>query len=283
MKFSGTFSKNIFRLFAGRSLTRLRENSIEITLARSVRMLDDQTIDEINSYIKGQQTAAGGFADRGGKSNLYYSLFGCYIAEALRIDEIKSALKGYLIKAINTEELSGIDLKCALILYIKLFGNKNIPSHLLKNDKIAAQYSDFIYLLANYYSEDYISLFLIRQKMKSIRPNTGMPCSVLAAGLILQYGSKKHCEDPWQWMNSYYRNGSFSAFRNITHGDLLSTGVALYALRFAGSNLSLIKPDCLSYIDSLYSDGGFCATAIDPGADVEYTFYGLLALGSLSD
>lgn len=283
MKFLETFSKNIFRLFAGKSLTRLRENSIEATLARSVIILDDQTNSEIKSYIKGQQTTMGGFADRGGKSNLYYSLFGLYIAEALEIEEIKPALKGYLINAINTNKLSGIDLKCALILYIKLFGSKKIPASLVKNDHIAAQYSDFINLLAYLYSENYFSLFLIKQKLKKIKPNAGMPCSVLAAGLILQYGSKMHSEDPWEWMNSYYRKGSFSAFSNIAHGDLLSTGVALYALRFADSNLSIIKPDSLTYLDSLYSEGGFCATSFDEVPDVEYTFYGLLGLGSLSD
>jgi hypothetical protein len=84
-------------------------------------------------------------------------------------------------------------------------------------------------------------------------------------------------------MKNYYKNGSFSAFSKTTHGDLLSTGVALYSLRYTDSHLSIIKPDCLTYIDSLYSEGGFCATAFDAGPDVEYTFYGLLGLGSLTD
>jgi prenyltransferase beta subunit len=283
MKFWGIFSKNIFRLFAGRSVGRLRENSIEITLARSVRMLDSQTIDEIKSYIKGQQTTMGGFADRGGNCDLYYSLFGFYIAEALEIGEVKPALKVYLKNVIETEKLSGIYLKCAVILYVKLFGNSTLPPILRKSENMAAQYSDFINLLANYYSEDYISLLLISRRMKKIKLSTGMPCSVMAASLILQNSIGKQSEEPWQWMSSYYKNGCFSAFSKTAHGDLLSTGVALYAMRFADSNLSIIKPDCLTYIDSLYSDGGFCATAFDPGADMEYTFYGLLALGSLSD
>jgi hypothetical protein len=283
MKFLEIFSKNIFRLFAGRYLGSLRENSIETTLARSLKMLDPETIDEIKSFIKSQQTTAGGFADRGGKSDLYYSLFGCYIAEALEIEEIKPALKDCLKKVINSEELSGINLKCALILYIKLFGSKTIPSTLLKNDNIAAQYSDFINLLAYYYSEDYISLFLIRQKLKKIKPNAGMPCSVMSASLILQHGKNKQGDDPWKWMSSYYKKGSFSAFSKTANGDMLSTGVALYALRFAESDLSIVKPDCLTYIDSLYSDGGFCATSFDELPDVEYTFYGLLGLGSLAD
>lgn len=283
MKFLEIFSKNIFRLIAGRYLSRLGENSIETTLSRSLNMLDADSIDEIKSYIKSQQTRAGGFADRGGKSDLYYSLFGCYIAEALEIEEIKPALKDYLKKVINSQELSGINLKCALILYIKLFGSKTIPSILLKKDSIAAQYSDFINLLAYYYTKDYISLFLIRQKLKRNKPNAEMPCSVLSASLILQHSNDKHDEEPWQFMINYYKKGSFSAFSKTANGDMLSTGVALYALRFADSDLSIIKPDCLTFIDSLYLDGGFCATSFDELPDVEYTFYGLLGLGSLAD
>jgi hypothetical protein len=283
MKFLEIFSKNIFRLIAGRSLNRLWENSIEITLARSVNMLDAATIFEIKSYIKGQQTAAGGFTDRGGKSDLYYSLFGCFIAEALEIDEVKPALKKYLKNIIETEELSGIYLKCALILHIKLFGNGSLPSVLHKHETLATQYSDFINLLAYYYSEDYISLILVSQNFKKIKLSAVMPCSVIAASLILKNNNRKNGDEPWQWMNGYYKNGSFSAFRKIAQGDLLSTGVALYSLRFTNSDLSIIKPDCLTYIDSLYSEGGFCATSFDAGPDVEYTFYGLLGLGSLTD
>jgi len=78
------------------------------------------------------------------------------------------------------------------------------------------------------------------------------------------------------------KNGSFAAVKNAPVGDLLSTGVALYALKVAGADIRKIAPDCLEYIDSLYSDGGFCATILDPDPDVEYTFYGLLALGALA-
>jgi hypothetical protein len=283
MKFLEIFSKNIFKLFAGRSLRRLMDNSIETTLARSVKILDAQTIEEIKSFIKSQQTAAGGFADRGGNCDLYYSLFGFYIAEALEIEEVKPALKVYVKNIIEQEDLAGIYIKCAVILYIKLFGSSTLPTVLRKHDDLASQYSDFINLLADYYSKDYISLLLISQKLKKIKLNAAMPCSVISAGLILQHVNGKQDAEPWQLMKSYYKSGSFSTFSKTAHGDLLSTGVALYALGFAGSDLSIIKPDCLNYIDALYSEGGFCATSFDDVSDVEYTFYGLLGLGALTD
>jgi hypothetical protein len=283
MKFWGIFSKTIFRLFAERSFRKLRTYSIETLLARSLRMIDPQTVTEIRTYIKSQQTILGGFADRGGKCDLYYSLFGYYLAEALGIDEVKPVLKEYLKDVIMTEKLSGIYQKCAVILYIKLFGTGTLPSALRKPEPIAAQYADFINLLAYYYSEDYLSLAVISHKLKRINFSTEMPCSVTAADLILKDCLKKTVEEPWKRMKTFYKNGSFSAFNKTAQGDLLSTGVALYALRFVNSDLSIIKPDCLNFIDLLYSDGGFCATISDPVPDVEYTFYGLLALGSLSD
>jgi prenyltransferase beta subunit len=283
MKFLETFSKNIFRLLAGRSLSRLSENSIETTLSRSVSMLDTQTIEEIKSYIISQQTISGGFADRGGKPDLYYSLFGCFIAEALEINEIKPALKNYLKNIINSQELSGINLRCAEILHIKLFGNSTLPSKIRRHENLAAQYADFINLLAYYYSDDYVSLFKVSRKVKNIKLRAEMPCSVMAASLILKFRNKKKNEDSWNQMKNYYKTGSFSAFSKTVYGDLLSTGVALYSLRFADNDLSIIKPDCLTYIDSLYSEGGFCATAFDTKPDVEYTFYGLLGLGSLTN
>ena len=111
-----------------------------------------------------------------------------------------------------------------------------------------------------------------------------MPCSVTAAHLILHDCFRMPVKELENRVNEFYRgNGSFAAVMRAPTGDLLSTGVALYALRFVNSDITMIKPDCFSYIDSLYSAGGFCATVADPDPDVEYTFYGLLALGALSD
>lgn len=72
------------------------------------------------------------------------------------------------------------------------------------------------------------------------------------------------------------------ATKTTKAADLLSTAVALYSLYFAGADLRKIRPACLDYIDSLFHNGGFSANSIDPDTDIEYTFYGLLALGALA-
>jgi hypothetical protein len=284
MRFWGIFSKTFFRIAAPGTFQKLKADSIENVLKKSIRMVDLQTFQEMKDYLKSKQNSDGGFADRGGKSDLYYSLFGCYVAEALGADETIPSLKEFVKKYVNSENLTGIHLTCALILYSKLFGASGIPSDLRKPNQIQAKYSGFIKMLAFYYADDYAGLYKVQREMKSSFDGAEMPCSVTAARVVINDCFGKPTSDLIEKLNVFYRkNGSYSAVKGAPSGDLLSTGVALYALRFANTDLRIIKPDSLAYIDSLYSDGGFCAAPTDPNPDVEYTFYGLLALGSLSD
>jgi len=88
MKYWEKLSKTIFKLAARKSLKKFQANSLESVLKNSLKLLDTQTIDEIKDFIKSQHTKQGGFADKGGKCDLYYTLFGCYITEALDITEL---------------------------------------------------------------------------------------------------------------------------------------------------------------------------------------------------
>jgi hypothetical protein len=78
-------------------------------------------------------------------------------------------------------------------------------------------------------------------------------------------------------------SGGFKAFAHLENADMLSTAVALFALNYAGCDLRLLKPICLDFIEQNFSYGAFLSGDGDPTADVEYTFYGLLALGVLVD
>ena len=65
--------------------------------------------------------------------------------------------------------------------------------------------------------------------------------------------------------------------------DLLSTAVALHALAGLQADFSHLKDPLLDFVDTLWSaDGGFHGHWADHELDVEYTYYGLLALGHLS-
>lgn len=78
--------------------------------------------------------------------------------------------------------------------------------------------------------------------------------------------------------------GGFRANQGALFADLLSTAVALYALRLGQADLSGFRDSCLEFVRSLWDTerGGFRACEADDVLDSEYTFYGLLALGVLS-
>lgn len=291
MKLWEKLSKTIFKIAGSGILQRFEASSIEKVLKKSIDMLDQKTLHELITFVVWNQTSSGGFADKAGKSDLYYSLFGCYLAEALNIPQLIPPLKKYVNEQIQRDDIRGISLYCAAILHAKLWENESLPPEL--KQKIAAEmqesgsrenlYSNFISLISSYYLGNYVGLYRIRKQLQTIDMQTNLPCPVTAAHLVLQYCFGKPTLELEERMHSFYRgDGSFRAIQQAPVGDLLSTAVSLYALDFVNTDLRPIKPDCLQYIDSLYIDGGFCATELDVSPDVEYTFYGLLALGALS-
>ena len=95
------------------------------------------------------------------------------------------------------------------------------------------------------------------------------------------YGQLEGYNNPKQTDFLYkqqHASGGFSAAQNAPVPDLLSTATVLFTLYNYG-----IKPavDPLDFIDAHWHEsGGFTATLLDDHCDVEYTFYGLLALGT---
>lgn len=110
------------------------------------------------------------------------------------------------------------------------------------------------------------------------------PCSEIAARVFLQKMMNRDGSEDQELLKSFAcETGGFRAFAHLNHADMLSTAVALFALDFADCDLRLLKPACLDFIGQNFSDGAFLSGDGDPTADVEYTFYGLLALGVLAD
>ncbi|MCX6238632.1 MAG: hypothetical protein NTY07_13900 [Bacteroidia bacterium] len=290
MRFWERFSRNIFKLAVQPQLKKVRPKLIEPVLTKSILMLDPEMIAEIRSFIGSKQTAQGGFADRGGKCDLYYTLFGYYIAESFSVTEVTEPLKKYLATVTSTN-LSGVYLYCGAILYAKLFGldakseklRKQIVADLTKPDSKHPEYAGFLGILALYYLEDYLNIQRIVNQYKRFIPMSGNPCPVVAATAVLLGMAGNRSPEAVEMLKSFCReSGGFAALHKAPSEDLLSTGVALYALHFLDADIRLIKPGCLSFVDDLYDNGGFRATPSDSITDVEYTFYGLLALGSMN-
>ena len=291
MKFWEKFSRNIFRLAAQPKLRKLRPKLIESVLAKSTFMLDPEMIAEIRTFILSKQTTRGGFSDRGGKCDLYYTIFGYYIAESFSVSEVMEPLKKYVAATVASNNLSGVYRFCGAILYAKLIGldatteklRQQIVADLTSANSKQPEYSSFLGILALYYMEDFQNIQRIVNQHKRSFSLSELPCPVVAATTVMLGMTGNRKPEAVEMLKTFYRaNGGFAALHQAPAEDLLSTGVALYALHFLDADLRLMKPDCLTFVDDLYDSGGFRATQYDALTDVEYTFYGLLALGSMS-
>ena len=104
-----------------------------------------------------------------------------------------------------------------------------------------------------------------------------------AAALLVRPSGTATMSTAAQWLVDRQRtDGSFPASPYAPIGDLLSTATALFGL----SRLSAAppcRPDTVdAYVASLRTpEGGYRGHILDDQSDVEYTFYALLALGSV--
>jgi hypothetical protein len=282
----------IFRLFAAPYVQTFKDSSPEKILKQSLKVMDSHAVEGLKKYVKSTQTQSGGFMNKAGKADIYYTLFGHFLAEALELKEMIPSIGSFVETRIRQNNLTGVHLYCAAILSARSGCDKLLLNSL--RDRVrqsitdqlnkAPAYGTFLNLLTCYYLQDYKNLYLLRKQLGAFNSHTSLPCPVVAALLVLQRSFNKPVEELKNAVFSFYRgNGGFTATQEAPMPDLLSTAVALYALRFAGADLSRIKPDCLDFADSMYKDGGFGGNVIDRDPDIEYTFYGLLALGALAE
>ena len=140
MKFWGRYSRKIYKLLAQRRIRRLKPKLIEAVLAKSVFMLDADMLVQIRSFIANQQLGQGGFADRAGKCDLYYTLFGFYLAEAINVEINHIQLEKYVRESAAAPGLAGVHRYCAAILYASLIGTDEVSEKLRK--EIVAELGD---------------------------------------------------------------------------------------------------------------------------------------------
>ena len=127
-----------------------------------------------------------------------------------------------------------------------------------------------------------LTRLLARPFFNQMSAMVGMPCPVTAATLVLKSElglPLKH--ELKQLMRFFDEEQGFMALERAPAADLLSTAVALAALKRGGADFRLVRPACLKLIEANYDAGAFLAGNGDQERDTEYTFYGLMALGLL--
>jgi hypothetical protein len=274
-------------------------------LWNALDLLDEQGRGEVLQFILSQQNADGGFRDRGGRSDLYYSLFGGLMIWGMvhgdRSPETE-AVEGKILKLKqfiarqSKPEVPGFIEKCCLVLLQKELKTGRISrirsifslgrSFWKERQSINLSYRSFVLFLTldAVFPFPRLLKFGAGKMLKQTVVDQYSPCSEVAAKVFLQRMMNQDGSKETELLMSFAcESGGFKAFAHLDQADMLSTAVALFALEFAGSDLRLLKPTCLDFIQSNYFDGAFLSGDGDPTADVEYTFYGLLALGVLAD
>lgn len=259
-------------------------------LRKGFEVLDDKAQNELFRFLQESQHKDGGFKDRAEFPDLYYSLFGCWMAQATDQKDLLQNLRQYIASQQETE--LGIVERMALIL-IRSDLNKQSKKYSIirlfkmlrrdgKNLNLSYQFFLFTLVIDTVGKSQNLFYFFARIVLFFYHPKNDLPCSLFAA---LVFARKKVGlsvrKQQQQLLDFAIENGGFKAFHHVQNSDMLSTGVALFSLVETDADLRLLKPATLDFIQNNYSTGAFLSGDGDHTRDLEYTFYGLLALGSL--
>lgn len=291
------------------------------TAALAVPVLSAAGTRRIAAFLAASQPGEGGFRDRGGRSDLYYTVFGLSGFAALgrpvpQPERVTAFLDG--IRHLNT--LSFVDL-VSLVRCRRLAGIVEMPewrsavqealnryrsrdgafSHEHREAPQGTLYA--VYLADQCYRDlDLARDDLRPHTMELIRllrtPDGGFSnhagasqgvatATASAVTLLIREDGKRSdtVRSACAFLESLWcEGGGCRAVPEATGADLLSTASALYALSLCRQPVSeAMLTSTSAFVEQLWSDeGGFRGTPADPVPDVEYTFYALLALGSVS-
>ncbi len=117
-------------------------------------------------------------------------------------------------------------------------------------------------------------------------PPADVPSAPATAGALValaQLGRPGDDESVRRLLALRSADGGFRANDLTPVADLLSTATALHALGASGVDLQPMRQQTLDFLSGLWSPrGGFRGHVFDGEIDCEYTFYGLLAAGTLA-
>lgn len=260
--------------------------------------------DLVVKFISEQINEDGGFKDRAGQSDLYYSVFGIESLLALGADVPRDRILSYLTEFGRGQSLDFVHLACLVRCWANLSQGpieanirdtiaRRLEKHLAEQATI---YTCFLALCA--YQDLGLELNnrdVFLDCISSLRTKDGAYANestveigstpaTAAALTILHYLNEPVDNSSVDWLLwRLHPKGGFVAMPIAPVPDLLSTATALHALAMIGKSTDDIKEQCLDFIDGLWDGkGGFCGNSADSVADCEYTYYVLLAIGHLS-
>lgn len=285
------------------------------------RVLGPEASNLVSHFLISQLTPSGGFADREGHPDLYYTVFGLEglvtLQQPIPYQSTATYLRNFgdgagldfvhlcsLARCVANLETSHPNLPpildretCQLLANrIENYRTPDGGYHGSPNKKTGSAYGSLLacgaYADLNLIPPQPLHLLSSIMDLQlhdhsfSNEPGLrqGTVTATAAAITLLRIAEAELPEKTADWLlQQALPQGGFLATPGAPLPDLLSTATALHALASLEVDLSPIKEPCLDFIDSLWSaQGGFHGHWADDDLDVEYTCYGLLALGHLS-
>lgn len=265
-------------------------------------------------FLREHLNPDGGFRNRAGSSDLYYTVFGLDGLLALQAELPAEAAARYFETFGDGAALDFVHRACLLrgwaalgrrppagVAGAALAGIERCRSRdggyaTLPDQLHGTAYAAFLALGAYEDAGQDLpgpggvleSLEALRASDGSYANQPGQPSGltpVTAAAVLV----RRHLGDPagreaGMWLlDRCHPRGGFFAAPSAPVPDLLSTATALHALTSLQVPLGALREPCLDFVDSLWTNrGGFYGTWADDEPDCEYTYYALLALGHLS-
>jgi prenyltransferase beta subunit len=269
------------------------------------------TCDKAAAAFLRKQNPDGGFRGKGVQSDLYYTGFALMSLLALGRPADRQRLHGYLEQfavgqGLDLAHLAAL-IRCHRLLntlvasFLELYARqletfrcKDGAYHHLCTGEEGSAYGCFLALAA--YEDlgmaipDLDAIILCLHNLKaeggyyneSMLPVVSVPATAAAITTLVAVGQLPDSGAADWLLKSRDIHGGFKVMPAAPVADLLSTAVALHALRTAGADIDPICPIDINFVTGLWDDDiGFRQNIIDPISDCEYCFYGLLALGHL--
>ncbi len=282
-------------------------------LARAV--LGDEACELVEAHVRSQQGEDGGFRDRDGASDLYYTCFAIDALTALQAPLPEESLAAFLEERLaSAGQLDFVHL-CCLARASSALAKGPSPERLApvferieahgaadggyNQSPGAATGSAYACFLAyGAYADHGLALpdpGGVARCLEALRveggawandvelPIPNVPATAAAVTLCRNLRLPVPPETPRWLLGAWHPSGGFLPFPGAPMPDLLSTAVALHALDGLQTGFSERKEAMLDFVDTLWTAaGGFHGTWDDEDLDLEYTYYGLLALGHLA-
>ena len=286
-----------------------------LQVARLAPQVLDDSASLVEDFVRGQLRSDGGFPDRAGRSDLYYTVFGIDCLLALQTELPRDRLVEY-VESFTESSLNDLDLvhlaclaHCRATLDLRAsefdadvatqltrFRTADGGYNVAPEAKSGTIYGCYLALGAyqNFGGAlpdpDGVCSFIDSMRTadcgysNDAEITTGATPAVAAAVGLLRNLGRSTPEGVAEWLaQRFHAAGGFLAIPDAPMPDLLSTATALHALAGLQYPFDRFVDPCLDYIDSLWTNrGSFYGNWSDIDLDCEYTFYALLALGHLS-